>query len=714
MELPLETKKQLMKLAGITDVSEFDEMAKKVASSSASHKNKSGENQSDVRRNVKMSPFQVHFVKMRAMVEAEGMDKFVAMNDRVQAQVEHVLRIISEDPEYTDMSAFVGQLNPTAATNCAAAAAHDDDELIKESKIELSKTFRDRGNKAYSKKDWNNAIALYSQSLLSGPLNYKEASGGREAALALGNRSAVFFETKQFRRCMDDINAAIKYFGYPQELEYKLLERQAKTHLEMGKADKAKLAFRRAAEAVQRSNMAVEKKMSFAKEQELKAGQIKSNSRKDYVEEAEEEEDWKKCPYTIWETNPVFPPLSDSLGIAYSEEGGRHVIAKKNIQAGEPVVIEEPVSSHLSPCYLHTNCVHCLRRTAKSVLPSLLVAKARFCSLSCLETAMSSYHRVESQIDITDLFYNRDSETQMSGCISLAYRAITQKPVNFFVDNRDQLFDKHDIKFGLENPPGFAYKGNQHYKGLYNLVNHIEHTNKEERLSIVVRTAVLLKCLIAAGYFGPTELGSSSLTSDQLYIGELLFHFQTGIQYNLHAVYQVSEKDLTPGKRIPLSDIGAGVYPTTIFFNHSCAPNTVRINQGKRVVYVAKRNISAGDQVTDCYGIHHLSVTLADRQAALERGYAFTCTCVACKNNFGTLADLPSTISPNVAVKLGNTMSKYKNLFNEGKIEKALSACQEYLGRLEELEIRYPHLNYELAAVALCSCLWAIASRKNC
>ena len=45
----------------------------------------------------------------------------------------------------------------------------------------------------------------------------------------------------------------------------------------------------------------------------------------------------------------------------------------------------------------------------------------------------------------------------------------------------------------------------------------------------------------------------------------------------------MSETELQPGKRIPLTDIGAGCYPTTIFFNHSCAPNTVRINQGKRV-----------------------------------------------------------------------------------------------------------------------------------
>ena len=40
---------------------------------------------------------------------------------------------------------------------------------------------------------------------------------------------------------------------------------------------------------------------------------------------------------------------------------------------------------------------------------------------------------------------------------------------------------------------------------------------------------------------------------------------------------------LEGGKKIPLLDIGAGVYPTTLFFNHSCTPNTLRINQGTRV-----------------------------------------------------------------------------------------------------------------------------------
>ena len=77
-----------------------------------------------------------------------------------------------------------------------------------------------------------------------------------------------------------------------------------------------------------------------------------------------------------------------------------------------------------------------------------------------------------------------------------------------------------------------------------------------------------------------------------------------------------------------------------------------------QVVYVAKRNIQKGDQVTDCYGIHHLYMSFEDRQTALLKGYSFQCDCSACTHNYGMLAQLPAMVAPNVAVKLGNAMSK--------------------------------------------------------
>ena len=78
---------------------------------------------------------------------------------------------------------------------------------------------------------------------------------------------------------------------------------------------------------------------------------------------------------------------------------------------------------------------------------------------------MKTYHQIESKIDINQLFYSNDIETgQMSGCISLAYRAITQKNLQFFLQNKDKLFGHYDTKFGIDMPQKFSYTGDEHYR----------------------------------------------------------------------------------------------------------------------------------------------------------------------------------------------------------------------------------------------------------
>ena len=52
MDLPLDMKKQLMQMAGITDVKEFDKMAEKVAGSASNSIKKAQENTK------RQSPFQ--------------------------------------------------------------------------------------------------------------------------------------------------------------------------------------------------------------------------------------------------------------------------------------------------------------------------------------------------------------------------------------------------------------------------------------------------------------------------------------------------------------------------------------------------------------------------------------------------------------------------------------------------------------------------------
>ena len=82
------------------------------------------------------------------------------------------------------------------------------------------------------------------------------------------------------------------------------------------------------------------------------------------------------------------------------------------------------------------------------------------------------------------------------------------------------------------------YYGYFYYRGLFNLVTHGDKVSSQMRMTILIRSFVLLKCLEVAGYFKSSDM-EDELTWERNFIGSLLYHFQAGIQYNLHAIYQV-------------------------------------------------------------------------------------------------------------------------------------------------------------------------------
>ena len=73
---------------------------------------------------------------------------------------------------------------------------------------------------------------------------------------------------------------------------------------------------------------------------------------------------------------------------------------------------------------------------------------------------------------------------------------------------------------------------------------------------------------------------------------------------------------------------------------------------------MTKRYVSAGEETTDCYGIHHLSIDKDERRQILRRGYAFDCACVACDKDYPVMGRLPAHLSSQITLKLGNMLSK--------------------------------------------------------
>ena len=125
---------------------------------------------------------------MLALIEVNGGKlQFDALNNDIQAQLQYVYRIVDGDADYKDMKKFMA----TFLTKATAA-----EELQSpEDKAESSRMIKDRGNKAYSKKDFSSALLHFSQSALMGPIDQRK---GREVAVALANRSAVHFEMEEW------------------------------------------------------------------------------------------------------------------------------------------------------------------------------------------------------------------------------------------------------------------------------------------------------------------------------------------------------------------------------------------------------------------------------------------------------------------------------------------------------------------------------------
>ena len=66
------------------------------------------------------------------------------------------------------------------------------------------------------------------------------------------------------------------------------------------------------------------------------------------------------------------------------------------------------------------------------------------------------------------------------------------------------------------------------------------------------------------------------------------------------------------------------------FFNHSCCPNTIRVNVGKMNYVVTSATIPRGSEVTDIYSMHYSEIPRAGRQNWLRDSFHFVCQCPRC------------------------------------------------------------------------------------
>ena len=319
----------------------------------------------------------------------------------------------------------------------------------------------------------------------------------------------------------------------------------------------------------------------------------------------------------------------DSGGVRYKVEYkagvGRHVVAVSDIRAGEEIIREEAGVSCLHWSQRETNCSQCCVAVSLPASPCPDCDQVLYCSPACLSVARAHHARECGHLDILPGL----------GTLLPVTRIFTARDREFFT-SRVGWFDEYDKTGDTE--------GQDSLRRLFNLqAGH--KSDSQYNITKAVYSYYLLSILKRLKYFSDNSL--DSLDTEHLIIARFLDHFLRIADDNCHEICQLDRPAVVAGKSFDelfegedsvIRVVGVAIYPRISLFNNSCDVNTFKYHLGNQEVMVARRDIRAGEEITDFYGEYFFQTSKLLRR----RNLAFNCGCVACRENWPLLDSLPT------------------------------------------------------------------------
>lgn len=242
--------------------------------------------------------------------------------------------------------------------------------LVPKNKNDLQSTVaRNIGNESFMNGKFLSAMNSYNRSLCAAEIP-------ELMSLAYGNRSAVFFELKQYDKCLRDIELA-KKLNFPEHLMPKLVKRQ-----------------------------------------EACLAQTGSNGR-------------EFQPKLSFEPSKNFPEMANVLEIKYEKQYGRHIVANCDIDVGETIVMEKAFqTAHRYEKF--RRCDSCMKKDL-NFIPCPNCSETMFCSNEC---STSVYHQVECNMNtIPDEFCNDNQLNIIRSILQAIYTFTTVDELQSFVED---------------------------------------------------------------------------------------------------------------------------------------------------------------------------------------------------------------------------------------------------------------------------------------
>lgn len=501
-----------------------------------------------------------------------------------------------------------------------------------------SKRLRDLGNAAFRSARDLKALELYSEAVVCAEQPYYVNTRDQENcfALAVANRSAVQvrLDGRWVSLALEDINMALEA-GHPNPT--KLLERKAACLAKLQQFPQAVKAMETALNTFNASKegLSPEKRAELEmKIQEWKTAENSKDTNATIDDDVERGE--------TFTPNPLCPALSSAVETRYEDSRGRFGVASRDIALGETLLVEDATSARIKKQYLSDHCDNCLRYCQGYQMPCLRCTTVRFCSKECMEQAEATYHPFECSAKAAnavkffeDFLVKLKGVDGAIGYYILLYRLVCRKPLEFFVRNRHWM----------ENPDEKLVPASQgrdpvedSYCRLFSLVRHSNNDSTSGLFWIVLSAVFHVRSLQLTGYFGPDREKSRpdvALNKDEIYIGSLMVYLLQILRYNTHSVIeQVCPESSSNWAEWKPRLVATAIFPHLALLNHSCDPNIGKYFVGAKVVAVANRNIYKGEEVTENYHPFYALMEKRQRQQFLSNHYCFTCTCLACINDY--------------------------------------------------------------------------------
>ncbi|RWS21062.1 SET and MYND domain-containing protein (SMYD)-like protein [Leptotrombidium deliense] len=299
---------------------------------------------------------------------------------------------------------------------------------------------------------------------------------------------------------------------------------------------------------------------------------------------------------------------SDAVRMNFNEEKGRVVVAKRDIEAGEVVMIERAFASWLRPSLYSSYCHHCLL-PLREVFHCSDCSLAKFCSTACREDAFTKYHKIECPY-LPVLMY------LSSGHLALRILIISG------IRSAIQMLSKEQIP--LETYKNIEHSGD--YNSLYSLTDNIDNKSYQMLFPDAFGAAFMTILAHKMGFVAVDDIRR---------VGALLLKHISQIWCNVMSIstdkiYETDNIEKTTFFTDSV-EIGAGMYPTICIMNHSCDSNVVNSFSGHVATSTALVKISSGDELLVTYGPHFKCMSFKDRQRFLKKRFCFDCRCTACK-----------------------------------------------------------------------------------